>query len=139
MKLEYVATREGRLSSFLRGEMSMSAGLMNRLKWQDRLFVNGIPRHTDHIVVPGDVITVPLEEPLPEYPPEVGPLAVIYEDEHLLAVEKPAGMLIHPSRSANTGTLANRVLAHYRKTGQQSAFHPILCSIQQPLWHFCKA
>ena len=125
MELKHMAVREGRLSSFLREEMGMSAGLMNRLKWQDKLFVNGIPRHTDHAVQPGDVITVPLEEPVPDYPAEDGDLTVLYEDAYLLAVEKPAGMLIHPSRSANTGTLANRVLAHYQKTGQRSAFHPI--------------
>ncbi|MBO5316864.1 MAG: RluA family pseudouridine synthase [Oscillospiraceae bacterium] len=125
MELKYIAARAGRLSSFLREEMAMSAGLMNRLKWQDKLFVNGIPRHTDHTVVPGDVITVPLEEPMPDYPAEEGPLTILYEDEYLLAVDKPAGMLIHPSRSANTGTLANRVLAHYQRTGQQCAFHPI--------------
>ena len=125
MELKHIAARDGRLSSFLRGEMGMSAGLMNRLKWQDKLFVNGVPRHTDYAVQPGDVITVPLEEPVPDYPAEDGALTVLYEDAHLLAVEKPVGMLVHPSRSANTGTLANRVLAHYQKTGQQSAFHPI--------------
>ena len=103
----------------------MSAGLMNRLKWQEKLFVNGIPQHTDYRVQPGDVITVPLEEPVPDYPAEEGALTVLFEDEHLLAVEKPAGMLIHPSRSTNTGTLATRVLAHYQKTGQQRAFHPV--------------
>ena len=125
MELKHTATREGRLSSFLREELKMSAGLMNRLKWQDLLFVNGIPVHTDHRVLPGDVITVPLDEPEPEYPAEDGALTVIYEDDHLLAVEKPAGMLIHPSHSCNTGTLANRVLGYYQKTGQTSAFHPI--------------
>ena len=125
MELTHTAAREGRLSSFLREEMSMSAGLMNRLKWQNKLFVNGIPRHTDYAVVPGDVITVPLDEPVPEYPAEEGALEVLYEDDHLLAVDKPAGMLIHPSRSRLTGTLANRVLGYYQKTGQASAFHPI--------------
>lgn len=125
MELKHIASRSGRLSSFLREEMAMSAGLMNRLKWQDKLFVNGVPRHTDFAVCPGDVITVPLEEPVPDYPAEEGALTVLYEDEHLLAVDKPSGMLIHPSRATNTGTLANRVLAYYQKTGQQSAFHPI--------------
>ena len=125
MELRHIATRQGRLSSFLREEMRLSAGLMNRLKWQDKLFVNGIPRHTDFPVCPGDVITVPLEETTPEYPPENGALDILYEDEHLLAVDKPAGMLIHPSRAAFTGTLANRVLGYYQSTGQRSAFHPI--------------
>ena len=103
----------------------MSSGLMNRLKWQDKLFVNGVPRHTDYGVQPGDVITVELVEPKAEYPAEDGPLTVLYEDEHLLAVDKPAGMLIHPSRSRLTGTLANRVLAYYQSTGQTCAFHPL--------------
>lgn len=125
MKLEHIAERAGRLSSFLREEMAMSSGLMNRLKWQDKLFVNGIARHTDFTVQPGDRITVQLEEPKPGYPGEDGPLTILYEDEHLLAVDKPAGMLIHPSRSRLTGTLANRVLAYYQRTGQDSAFHPL--------------
>ena len=125
MELKHIATREGRLSSFLREEMKMSAGLMNRLKWQELLFVNGQPVHTDYGVKPGDVITVPLDEPEPEYPAQDGELTVLYEDEHILAVDKPAGMLIHPSRSRLTGTLANFVLGYYGKTGQKSAFHPL--------------
>ena len=125
MKLELVATREGRLSSFLREELKMSSGLMNRLKWREELFVNGQAVHTDYPVRPGDVITVPLDEPAPDYPAEAGALTVLYEDAHLLVVDKPAGMLIHPSRSCNTGTLANRVLGYYQATGQSSAFHPI--------------
>ena len=125
MELRHTATRAGRLSSFLREEMQMSAGLMNRLKWQDKLFVNGVPQHTDFQVSPGDVITVPLEAETPEYPAEEGPLTILYEDAYLLAVDKPAGMLIHPSRSRLTGTLANFVQGYYQKTGQRCAFHPL--------------
>ena len=125
MELKHIAAREGRLSSFLREEMKMSAGLMNRLKWQEMLFVNGRPVHTDYAVKIGDVITVPLDEPVPDYPAEQGELTILYEDEHILAVDKPAGMLIHPSRSRLTGTLANFVLGYYEKTGQKCAFHPL--------------
>lgn len=125
MQLTHIARRSGRLSSFLREEMEMSAGLMNRLKWQDKLYVNGVPRHTDYPVAPGDVITVPLEEPEPSYPAQEGSLTILYEDEHILAVDKPAGMLIHPSRSQFTDTLANFVAGYYQKTGQAAAFHPV--------------
>ncbi len=125
MQLTHIARRSGRLSSFLREEMEMSTGLMNRLKWQDKLFVNGVPRHTDYPVAPGDVITVPLEEPEPSYPAQEGSLTILYEDEHILAVDKPAGMLIHPSRSQFTDTLANFVAGYYQKTGQAAAFHPV--------------
>ena len=125
MELKHTALREGRLSSFLREELKMSAGLMNRLKWQEKIFVNGRPEHNDFRVRPGDVITVPLDEEEPDYPPEDGEITVLYEDPWLLAVEKPAGMLIHPSRSRFDGTLANFVLGYYRRTGQKSAFHPV--------------
>lgn len=125
MELRHIAARSERLSSFLREEMQMSAGLMNRLKWQDKLFVNGQPQHTNYQVSPGDVITVLLEASEPEYPAEDGPLTVLYEDEYLLAVDKPAGMLIHPSRARLSGTLANYVQGYYQRTGQHCAFHPL--------------
>ena len=125
MELMHIATRAGRLSSFLREEMKMSYGLVNRLKWQQKIFVNGKPEHNDFSVKPGDVITAAMEDETPDYPAEDGELTVLYEDNHLLAVEKPAGMLIHPSHSRNTGTLANLVLGYYRKTCQESAFHPM--------------
>ena len=125
MELKIVAQREGRLSSFLLGELKMSASLMNRLKWGDALRVNGIPQRTNYPVKPGDVVTVRLDEEEVEYPAEEGPLNILYEDAYLLVVDKPAGMLIHPSRAKNDGTLANFVAGYYRKTGQKSAFHPM--------------
>ena len=125
MELKLIANREGRLSSFLLGELNMSTGLMNKLKWGDGIRVNGEPRRTNFPVKPGDVVTVRLDEEEPEYPAEDGPLSVLYEDDHLLAVDKPAGMLIHPSRAKNDGTLANFVFGYYQKTGQKSAFHPM--------------
>ena len=125
MELTHKAMRAGRLSSFLLGELKMSAGLMNKLKWGDSIRVNGIPQRTNYPVQPGDVITVALAEETPEYPAEDGELSILYEDDAILAVEKPAGMLIHPSRAKNTGTLANYVAGYYQKTGLSCAFHPM--------------
>ena len=125
MELKWIARREGRLSSFLLGELKMSASLMNKLKWGDAIRVNGVPQRTNYPVKPEDVITVRLETERAEYPAEDGELTIIYEDDWLLAVDKPAGMLIHPSRSKNTGTLANYVLGYYAKQGLEAAFHPM--------------
>ena len=125
LELKHIATREGRLSSFLLGEMKMSYALMNKLKWGESLQVNGQPQRTNFPVKPGDTICVQMDEPAPEYPAEEGDLEILYEDDHLLAVDKPAGMLIHPSRSRNTGTLANLVAGYYQRTQQNSAFHPM--------------
>ena len=125
MELRHIATRDGRLSAILKEDMKISTGLMNRLKWQDLIFVNGKPEHTDYPVKPGDVVTVDLDEPDPEYPPQDGPLTILYEDDHLIGLDKPAGMLIHPSRSKFDGTLANYLIGYYRRTGQKCAFHPV--------------
>lgn len=125
MELKHIASREGRLSSFLLGELKMSAGLMNKLKWGDAIQVNGVPQRTNFPVQAGDIITVRLAEEEADYPAEDGPLDILYEDDYLLVVDKPAGMLIHPSRSKFDGTLANFVLGYYRRTDQKCAFHPM--------------
>lgn len=125
MDIRHIASRDGRLSSFLKQELGLSTGLMNRLKWAEKLYVNGIPRHADHPVSVGDEIVAVLDDPTPQYPAEEGDISIVYEDAHILCVDKPAGQLIHPSRCVFTGTLANFVLGYYEKTGQQCAFHPV--------------
>ena len=68
MELTHIAARDGRLSSFLKDEMKMSTGLINRLKWQEKILVNGKPEHNDFAVKTGDVITAWLDEEEPNYP-----------------------------------------------------------------------
>lgn len=125
MQLIHEAQRAGKLLSFLRRELDLSSSLVKRLKWQAAFYVDGQPAHTDHPVVPGNVITVLLEESAPEYPPEDGVLDILYEDESLLAVDKPAGLLMHPSFYRDTGTLANYLAGYYQKTNQPCAVHPV--------------
>ena len=125
MDLNHIALQAGRLSKILREEMGLSAGLMNRLKWMGALKVNGQSVHTDFPVRPGDTVTAVLEEESPDYPAEDLPLTVLYEDDFLLAVDKPQGMLIHPSAARNTGTLANAVAGYYARAGSPGAFHPL--------------
>lgn len=125
MDLTHTATRDGRLSSILKEDMGVSSGLMNRAKWAGNILVNGAAQHTDYAVHKGDTVTVLMPEAPETYAPEAGELTVIYEDAHLLAVDKPAGMLIHPSRSCNSGTLANFVAGYLQSRGEPTAFHPL--------------
>ena len=125
MNLTHIAKGGGRLSAVLKEELKMSTGLLNRVKWADGLRVNGQSVHTDYQVTPGDEVVVLLEEKQAQYPAESGPLTILYEDASLLAVDKPAGMLIHPSRNRLTGTLANLVQGHYEAQGITAAFHPL--------------
>ncbi len=57
-------------------------------------------------------ITFPESQPLETVQPEDIPLDILYEDSHLLVLNKPAGMLVHPASGVNTGTLVNALLAH---------------------------
>jgi len=125
MILTHTAARDGKLLTFLRRELALSSSLVKRLKWQNAFHVDGQPAHTDYPVHTGSVITVLLDEAVPEFPPEEGPLDILYEDEALLALDKPAGLLMHPSFYRDTGTLANYVLGYYARTGQPCAVHPV--------------
>lgn len=125
MELRHIAEREGKLSDFLRRELNMSTGLINRLKYREGLLVDGVPVHTNYPVQPGQEIRVLLDEELPAYPAEPMELSVLYEDGDFIALDKPAGVLIHPSRNRDRGTLANGLAWYYRETGQNSAFHPV--------------
>ena len=123
--LEQTAARQTKLLSLLRREFGLSAGLVKRLKWQNALFVNGAPAHTDAPVTPGDRVRVVLEERTEGFDPEPLPLSILYEDECFLAVDKPSGMLVHPSPQKNSGTLANGVLYHLLERGEASGVHPV--------------
>lgn len=78
-----------------------------------RVLVNGHPTKANYKLSPHDVIEVIYTHPpAPEMKPENIPLDIVYEDEALLVVNKPAGMVVHPAFGNWTGTLANAVLHH---------------------------
>lgn len=61
----------------------------------------------------GDVVSVDLPAPRPVTPqPEDIPLEILYEDEHLIILNKPAGLVVHPAPGHETGTLVNALLHH---------------------------
>lgn len=125
MILEHTALRQAKLLSILRREMGLSDGLVGKLKWRNALLVNGIPVHTNYIVRPGDVIRAEIWEQAEGFAPQPMPLCVVYEDESLIVVEKPAGILVHPSPARNSGTLANGLLFYFQEKGTPSAIHPV--------------
>ena len=123
MELRCVMERRAKLLSALRRELRISDGLVRRLKPLDAFRVNGERAHTNRLLVPGDVVTVTIAEAAPDFPAEEGPLDILYEDDCLIAVDKPAGLIVHPTFARQTGTLANFLLGHYRRTGQACGVH----------------
>ena len=105
------------LRSILRGSLHLSTAQLRRLKAADAFRVNGGSVHTDYRMQPGDVLKLTLTEPEPDFPAEDGALDILYEDDCVLAVSKPRGLIVHPTHSRLTGTLANRAWAHIRASG----------------------
>jgi 23S rRNA pseudouridine1911/1915/1917 synthase len=82
---------------------------------QGAVRVDGAAVKRSHVVRRGEEVTVEVPPPrAAEIQPEEIPLAVLYEDEHLLAIDKPAGLVVHPSPGHDSGTLVHGLLHHVR-------------------------
>ena len=123
MILTCTAERTAKLLWILRRELRISDGLVRRLKPKNAFAVNGEASHTNRIVHPGDVVTATIEEDVPDFPPEDGSLSIVFEDDSLIVLDKPAGVIVHPTFHRESGTLANFLLGYYQKTGQACAVH----------------
>lgn len=85
------------------------------------ILVNGKPEKSNYRVHPRDVITILLPHPPREIEinPENIPLDIVYEDNDVIVINKPAGLVVHPAFGNFTGTLVNALLWHFQ--GQKTA------------------
>lgn len=113
MILSYVISKneEGqKISNILKSKLNISARLLTKLKMNEKVLVNGVPVFSSYIVKNKDSVTVKIDFEENDYiEAEEIPLDILYEDEYLLAVNKPAGIVVHPSSYHLNGTLANGV------------------------------
>ena len=122
MILRFTVTSEtaGRqLQSVCRRELHLSTTQLRKLKAEQGLLVNGSPAFSSSVLTVGDEITALLPEDKPDYPPESGELHILYEDDLMLALDKPQGIIVHPTHSRNTGTLANTVWSYLLSEGEE--------------------
>ena len=107
-----------RLDRLLVARLPGTAGLSRtRLAaWirEGRVEIDGVPAtRAAQRLRPGQAIALDLPEPAPRpHLAEARPLTVLYEDDALLAIDKPAGLVMHPTRRYPSGTLMNALLAH---------------------------
>jgi 23S rRNA pseudouridine1911/1915/1917 synthase len=106
-----------RLDKYLHGRFPrLSRTAIQRLIKQGAITVNGEATKASHEMAGGDIIELVIPPPEPrEVLPEDIPLEIVYEDEHILALNKPTGIICHPARGDQTGTLAN-ALVFYANT-----------------------
>jgi 23S rRNA pseudouridine1911/1915/1917 synthase len=90
----------------------LSRSHVQRLITEGRLAADGSPVKANTIVGPGTTLELRIPPPAPASPqaqPDL-PLSVVYEDDDLLIVDKPAGQVVHPSAGHDSGTLVNALL-----------------------------
>lgn len=88
-----------------------------RLLEEGAVLLNGTPVKKNHKTAEGDAFTVTLPEPEPmEAIAQDIPLDVVYEDEDVIVVNKPVGMVVHPAAGHPDGTLVNALLYHCGKS-----------------------
>lgn len=103
-----------RLDRHLAARLDLPRNRVQRWIREGHVSVDGAPARPSHPVAAGDVIhcrVPPAAET--ELAPEPGELSVLYEDADLVALDKPAGLTVHPGAGRRTGTLVHRLLEHY--------------------------
>ncbi|HSL93037.1 MAG TPA: RluA family pseudouridine synthase [Bacillota bacterium] len=116
----------GSARAVLSGKLGISRQLLTRIKRSGEFYINEEPALLKAQVKAGDTLRIVIrEEKIQDIDPEPIPLTIIFEDEHLLVVDKPAGLVVHPTKGYQSGTLANAVINHWREKGEQFLFRPV--------------
>ena len=105
-------------------QQHISQRMRRRLKNDGIITINGQSATWDTLVHGGNHLLMKLA-PEQEFSRTQMNLEIVYEDEYILAINKAAGVLMHPTSTVRDGTLANGVLYYYDETEQAHDFHPI--------------
>ncbi len=105
-------------------EQKVSQAMRRRLRREGSFLVNDTPASWDSLLHPGDSVKVYLTK-TSHIDPTPMDLDIVFEDDHLLVINKTIGMLMHPTSSERYHTLANGVLAYFEAHSMNASFHPI--------------
>lgn len=92
------------------------------------ILVNGVAVKSNYKVKPNDIVTIVMDRPRREIEiiPENIPLDIIYEDQDLMVINKPAGLVVHPGHGNYTGTLVNAIAYHLKDASEYDSKDPRL-------------
>ena len=128
LKLPVPAEDDSRNVKFmLKNRLELSTRLIKKLKYSGKILLNSRAVHVDAIVHEGDLIEaiVEFEEQNPAIIPEPMDISILYEDEYLVAVDKPSNMVVHPVCGHFTGTVANGLAYHLLHKGIKTLIRPV--------------
>ena len=113
-----------RIEQFLRRKGYSAQNLSTIKRMPESILVNGVHYYMKQTLKAGDRLLVRIQETESSrnIPPVCAPLSVVYEDEDLIVINKPAGMPIHPSLNNYTNSLANALAWYYQQQGKPFIF-----------------
>lgn len=115
---------------FLRNRVKVSARLIPKLKHNpEGIMINGVHARTIDLLKTGDILSITVPADKEERVKAVAPLnyklKVLYEDDDILVIDKPAGLPLHPSHNHQGDTVANAVAYHLESQGKSAVFRSI--------------
>jgi 23S rRNA pseudouridine1911/1915/1917 synthase len=115
-----------RLDAYLAANVDgWSRARLQRLIEAGDVLVNGKLAKTSYKVSAGDEVEVELTPaPASNFTPENIPLDIVFEDDHVIVINKPAGLVVHPAAGINSGTLANALAYHFQKLSNSGSNRP---------------
>jgi tRNA pseudouridine32 synthase/23S rRNA pseudouridine746 synthase/23S rRNA pseudouridine1911/1915/1917 synthase len=141
--LEYIVTQEDEgmsVEQVVRQKMNVSGRMLQRLTRSKGIQLNRKVPYLQRPVKAGDQVAVRVGESSQPQPAqqtkhqgagngEAGwngePIPILYEDDHLLVANKPAGMMVHPVKPEHQGTLVQALAALFQQRGMPSGVHPV--------------
>lgn len=116
-----------KISGFLKEKGYSRQNLVDLRKDEQAICLNGTYVHMNHMLAEGDVLTVWIRETenSGQIRPVKLPFAIVYEDEDLLVINKPAGMPVHPSRGNPENSLGNALAWYFKEQGVPFVFRCI--------------
>jgi 23S rRNA pseudouridine1911/1915/1917 synthase len=112
LTIDVPADGSGRVDRFVADASGLSRSYVQKLIEEGKLTLQGAPVRGSESVAPGMAFELEVPDPRPlELAPQPMDLSIVYEDEDLLIVDKPCGLVVHPSAGHDDGTLVNGLLA----------------------------
>ena len=113
--------------SILKNEFRFSHNLIKKFKYHGTVYCNRIPVYMNHIVETNDIIEAEVNfvETSNNVKPVKMDLCILYEDEYLIALDKPPGIIIHPLGINSDNTIANGLMHYFMDNGLQIRIRPV--------------
>ena len=130
MRLSLTITAEDNektVKYILKNKLNLSERMVKKLKFSDRILLDSVPVHVNVPVHTGNLLEalVDIEEVNGDILPEPIDLDILYEDDMLIAVNKPSNMVVHPTFRHFSGTVANALMHHLLRKNIKTLVRPV--------------